>query len=426
VIPPKQKPLEYRFVYDSGSDTAALGKNKKNPLEWAIMHLAGTDDATKKTIKIDAAFVSHFEKDHISGMVRLVELTNVQEIVLPHLNKDLLACMLAQFIADGSITVLDQPTLQYLEILKTAVEGGNVLDIPTTRIIPGEPDDADSQVDIPDFDPREPFEISQSMFPGGNWSSGTSRTLTLNNSGKHFNFWELRVWSYRQSNAATKAILMALSLLKDQHGNVALKKTLEGEIDNAEIEWAFTNRKDIQNAYKGALKSAGIPYASNHNTVSLCLYSGPKFRADHVSWRANLGGAMWRCNTPVTAFYSTYATAWLATGDAQLEHQKVWRCFSKHYGNRIGRCRTILMPHHGSSKGKNHNPSLLDGPNRIAVFSAGAFNKYGHPNLEVIESVSDRECYSVTVTELTRPGFFESITYELLQAPKAKRSPSQA
>lgn len=422
----KNKSIDYRFVYDCGSDTAALGRNP-TPLDWAIQHLAGTDAPEQKSLSIDTVYISHFEKDHISGVARLVELTNVKEIALPYLSKDLFACTIAKGIAIGTVSTLDEPTRNYFEILKTVVDGGNVLGIPTTRIRPADPgsietlDNGDATGEFPEVDLSPSWKITQSIPVGGVWMSNKTRKITINDkSGKTYNFWELRVWTYEQNSATTAAVIQELKALKTIQGNSALANLLNGIIDPSEIDWAFRNRKEIQNAYYKALKSQNIKYANDHNGVSLCLYSGPLFPPNLVEWRANLGGAMWRCNSPVTSFYSHVVTSWLATGDALLEHKSVWNNFQKHFGQRIEKCRTILMPHHGSSRGHNHNPLILHGPNRIAVFSAGAFNKHGHPNRETIESVSDRKCYWVTVSEFTRPGFFESLVYEFFPANNPK------
>jgi hypothetical protein len=111
------------------------------------------------------------------------------------------------------------------------------------------------------------------------------------------------------------------------------------------------------------------------------------------------------------------ASSWLGTGDALLERSKVWADFCRHFTlddiDRLQQWQTVLMPHHGSGSGGNFNPDLLKGPVQHAVFSAGAFNKFCHPSRRVLEAVADTSTAAVIVTEFSRPGFFESLTYSL-------------
>lgn len=114
------------------------------------------------------------------------------------------------------------------------------------------------------------------------------------------------------------------------------------------------------------------------------------------------------------------ASSWLGTGDALLSDSAVWADFSAHFtGGGVDLTQTwltVLMPHHGSGAGGNFNPSLLSQPVQFAVFSAGAFNKYHHPSRGVLEAVADSSASAVIVTEFSRPGFFESLTYSLRPA----------
>lgn len=413
------KPLEYRFVYDCGADTGAIGKSKK-PINWAIAHLAGTDDSSCKSLEIKTVYVSHFEKDHINGISELVRLTNVREIVIPHLSISLFARTIAQQIANGSIGKFDKATKDYLEILEGAASenGGPFPDVTTTRVPPTPSENNDSGernlLELPREIPGENSSITETIGPGGSWDSRYSRILQIGTSGEggKTNFWELRVWSYAESQQVTNAVVAELSALKDASGNVALTNMLLGKIDPKEIQWAISNAPAIQDAYATALKKTGVTYASNHNAVSLCLYSGPWFSPTSVSWASSQHHApYWQSGCCYDCFSDLDFTAWIATGDALLEKTTVWAGFTKHFGSRLGKCLTILMPHHGSSVGYNFNPNLLPGSDRLAVFSAGAFNKHMHPGREVLESVADQRCISVTVTEYSRPGFFEHLAY---------------
>ncbi|MEI8326046.1 MAG: hypothetical protein WCH44_11910 [Betaproteobacteria bacterium] len=172
----------------------------------------------------------------------------------------------------------------------------------------------------------------------------------------------------------------------------------------SEIAWAIKNRTKIQTAYKAALKLQKVSGASNHNVVSLCLHSGPaqslKFaHCRHVWGPSSDHQYFW--------WHGVRKGAWVGTGDALFEDAGAWNDFSQHFTqghNRLDEWITVLMPHHGSGSGKNFNPGLLKARPKIAVFSAGAFNKYQHPSRSILDAVADAGAMTMLVTEYTRPG----------------------
>jgi hypothetical protein len=227
------------------------------------------------------------------------------------------------------------------------------------------------------------------------------------------NIWELRVWSYAQSEQLTSAVGAELAQLKDSKGAPALPNTLAGKIDLNELAWAINHRTSIQDAYERALTSQKVSYAIDHNVVSLCLHSGPAKGAElrwNRPWSVPSEHRIWHLLTG-----SLPSGSWLGTGDALLEHDKVWSSFYSHFSqggvDRSHQWLTVLMPHHGSGSGGNFNSKLLEGSVCTAVFSAGAFNKYRHPARSVLEAVSEKGVASVVVTESIRPGYFEHLTY---------------
>lgn len=417
---------EYRFVYDVGVE----GGPQKF-LQWGIKHLAGTDDPTKKYLNIDTVFLSHFHGDHISGLETLVDLTNVGEIVIPYLPKSLVACIVAEGIGRGTITDASNDTIAMLKIIEAAAGDGDILGIRTVRVVPGNPEDnnggrapENGEDKTSQTDRNNPPENTGAYLYQGRfikptlgtpqWSHETSRFIGLADSlGQTVfsKFWEFRVWSYSQSSVVSAAVHAELAKLTWQpKAGCPLANLLNGVVDKAEIAWAVKNRKKIQDAYTAGLNTAGVANPSHHNIVSLCLYSGPVELPKHVSWHSNHVYS-WRWHW--SHHQKQNHPSWLGTGDACLGDPVVWNDFNSHFGTtRLGMSGTILMPHHGSSKGNNHNDGLLHRYETLAIFSAGATNQWQHPNREVLESVDDHRCLAITVTEFSRPGFFERLELE--------------
>lgn len=418
----------YRFVYDCGSDTTALKTGHPRPLDWAIRHFSDNDDP-KCPVKlcVDSLYLSHFQKDHIDGAKRLAELVDLKEIVIPHLSQKQFAHILGQQLASGALTALTPDVQEYLAVLGRAAGDGPIIEgIPTTRVQGG------GEPSLPDAGggpPAEPlgsgnrqaeYRISHSGGTNTRWAHHSSRMLRIQASKdvalNPNDFWELRVWSFAQDAVLTDAVIQELKALTVAAGQPALRSMIQGIVDLNEISWAFNNRAAIQGAYEKALKSQSVSLANDHNVVSLCLHSGPTDLLTYDSYRPYGSD---RCIVQCLIGHSN-ASSWVGTGDALLENPKVWKDFCNHFDqgevDRTKEWQTVLMPHHGSGAGGNFNPGLLSGPIRYAVFSAGAFNRYRHPSRGVLELVADSSATAVIVTEFSRPGFFEDLTYSLRPA----------
>lgn len=415
----------YRFVYDCGSDTAAIKTGQPKPLLWAIQHFSDNDDPKRvDKLRVDSLYLSHFQKDHIDGAKRLAELVDLKEIVIPYLSREQILHIVGQQISSGALTALTPDVQEYLAVLgRAAGEGPIINGVPTTRVPPGgEPpsqaggNDAQSELQRGDIGPGN-YRLGHQGSVGTAWAHSASRLMHIQ-TGKvgsrvSSDFWELRVWSYAQDIALTNSVVAALSALNEAPGKPALTQMVQGIVDLNEMAWAIKHRKEIQAAYEKALKSHGVSSASDHNVVSLCLHSGPTPSMTYDSYRPyGTKACFLQC-----LIGRSNASSWLGTGDALLERPKVWADFYQHFTldgtDRLQQWQTVLMPHHGSGSGGNFNPDLLKEPVQNAVFSAGAFNKFRHPSRRVLESVADSSAAAVIVTEFSRPGFFESLTYSL-------------
>jgi len=416
---------EFRLVYDCGSKTKSE-QSSRSPLEWAIHHFTGQKDPisneSKRVIRIDTLFVSHFHYDHIAGIAELAQRSDIREIVIPYLDQHHLASLLAQQVANGDLTANlgtgDVDT--YLETMRQAASDEDVFGVPTTRVREDFEDQrSDNFPDETRWDIELGGEVSivRSDATAGNWVQTQPRILTLQSRGKQQAFWQLVTWTWRQSSQITGEVINELRKLSSSNGN-SLESLLNGtKVDPGELRWMIDNAGDIQKAYNAALASLGIS-TPTHNVLSLCLYSGPIVLPESIFWRSNLGNYPWFGEKILKQYRHLMLNGWLGTGDAELEKEESWTPFFKHFNDprnkMITNSRTLLMPHHGS-RNRNYNEQLLRGKNRIAVFSAGAFNQYGHPEREIIESVGNRQCYTVTVTEQMRPGFFETLVYNYPQ-----------
>lgn len=423
----------YRFVYDCGSDTRPYVKNLPEALDWSIKHFSTRrGSGTSSKVSIDTLYLSHFHKDHINGVVLLSTLTDVREIVIPHISISQMVHIFAQQIDMGSITSVDPDDLQYVRMLVDASGQGPLIDGvgTTTRVKGDEPDSRSNQSDnflLSEDQPAWPESISDAHSIGDdagtkeNWSHQRSRRLSLIDKteahSRRTMFWELRTWCYSQSERVSEAVKNELKTLSDNNNGI-LSDLLNGKFNKKEIEWAIENSKEICKAYRVALKKEGVSYACD-NVVSLCLHSAPLHKYQRIRYSATLSHSDWSYagRWPLCLFCrddppgSEYK-GWVGTGDAMLGEDEVWNKFKAHYlKTRIEGWNTVQVPHHGSGR-MSFNPGLLDGYPKTAVISAGAYNKYHHPAMSTLEKIADKGGVPVVVTEMMRLGFFEHLIYE--------------
>lgn len=412
----------FDVVYDCGSaPSQTVGGTK--PLDWAVEHYRPSKDGEADSI--DVVYLSHFQMDHINGLQKLrigiggKHSKKIQLLIVPHLNADMAWSVLAQQAAVGygaDLVILQQ----FVDALGAVVRGDDVLGIPTMQISPGRRDtNRDPETDPNELPPEwggrlvsQADNLRSTEAGGLVWNNPQNLTriaadstafelAMLTGVGGHLSsaIWQLKTWCWKQSKKITSDIVSNLKMIAGFPTSLFM-----GPLSSTVAVWIVDNAAAIQAAYRKAIYDNGIPHSSDHNVVSLCLYSGP---ADTIGLKRVYplaGTPYWM---PVHG--ARDVVGWLGTGDALLGSKNVWKDFSDHFGSRISEARTVYVPHHGSGSRKpgNFAGELFDhGP--VAVVSAGAFNSYHHPASWVLSSLAARHTWPVVVTEMMRPGYVES------------------
>jgi glyoxylase-like metal-dependent hydrolase (beta-lactamase superfamily II) len=144
--------------------------------------------------------------------------------------------------------------------------------------------------------------------------------------------------------------------------------------------------------------------ASDLNTTSLCLYSGPLpgepgptyIKGKFGKWHVNGQGRI----------------AWLATGDADLKTKSRRTSFLKHYRSLISKVSTLTIPHHGSEK--NFDAELLTKIDaHHFVVAADAFGKWRHPGTSVVQAIGSHGRFLTVVTSSPASMLTESASLQI-------------
>ena len=411
-------PLILRFVYDCGST------GKDNALKWPIDQFTNQD----KDFPIHAVYLSHFENDHVNGLALLCTKAQVERIYIPYIDQDVALAIIARACKElvdagasgAGKTALDRLSRMLMEVLGHGAIHGR----PVTMVRPG-----GEGPPAPDFGAGPPKndlrDTAVARLPGDG-SAGTvvsnasSARIETHAGGTTSTLWEVVHWCYGSDVDLTwsvgeevRSIPGALTSLIP----ALLPKCTTRDCDAA-LKWIKANFVAIAKAYRAGIyvynalaKTAGKPKVTDdHNVTSLCVYSGPTFALDGCGTYANSRAPARYC--PCFSGFPAFpdeAASWLATGDAMLSIPSIWAEFQSHFTNeRLGRCQTVLMPHHGSGKGNNFNEELVR-QHVQCVISAGANNGYRHPGRHVMTAILSKEGHPVVVNENDPLGFTEHL-----------------
>lgn len=319
---------DFLYVYDCGSD----------PLDGALEEIERV--VTKRTSRhLDMLFVSHFDRDHISGIPHLLHSEKglkVDTIVMPYLEPvDRLMAFARTVHVETSAETAEFHAGLVVDPIG-AMQGFEPRVI--ILVAPSEDEGEFRGISRP---PAEPPESAPGRAPwkvevdGHRWGGyppiQTQDGATVLARG-YFQImadgtggWSLKPYVRRAALADREAFATAVEvLLRWPRGSFATKVE-----DNAERQLLVTkHREQIGRAAKWAFK--------DKNQTSLSLHSGPL--------DTRYCGAVYG-DLPVSA---QARIGWLGTGDAGLRDASDVDRFRQHFRDELPFVSTFVLPHHGS------------------------------------------------------------------------------
>lgn len=332
--------VRLRWVYDCGA-SRSQGLQR---LSEEIERLAG--DSEKEKRRVDLLFISHFDRDHISGIKELMRLVAVGTVVIPYLDDLQRAIALVDDVSTHDGAELDQTLTEVLfdpvrwltdlgaqHVVQIQPGGPGFDGSRLLRYGPGDgpelPDDIREvqPVLVRQHDEVEPKKDQSIVASGSGWM--------VTHFGRQFGDWCFLPYvtpAGHNPRGAFAAAFRQLLELKEEEPLVDAFRRRMGED-------GFVSK--IKTAYKEQ-------ELGDANAVSMSLYVGP-FRAGVYFERVSLSAEQ---KIPEAG------PGWLLTGDAKLAQvgrRNLWRDFYKPLRDHIG---ALMLPHHGSHL--NFHVDILD------------------------------------------------------------------
>ncbi len=344
---------------------------------------------------VDAVFISHLHKDHISGIPDLIKICDVKRIFFPVLTETdkCLSKIKAMVDGDDGFTVkfIDSPLKAIRDI-----ESDYSQDVELIGILPADPNDIPDIPDIPESEHDLGMDIKfldgirgvcDYTLPSGlNVANKIHEKLKCQEIGWPF-------WTYVPYNFSMSGrINMLIEEIENRLG-----------ISYNELMWLGRNLNNycyriekIKKAYKNITK--------DFNSHSMTLYSGSVDL--HIEeMYAKIGGCkniVWECDCywylrSLEDSACLYSSGCLYTGDYDMKSQSVMDKLKDKYSRYWDEILLMQIPHHGSQK--NYNSALVK-RGGIYIISAGTGNVFRHPSSSVIRDICIKGGHPIVITEV--------------------------
>lgn len=388
----------YRWVFDCGTEKGKSSTKNGDRVRREIMTLASeqaTPGSPETRPYLDLVAFSHFDEDHLSGMIDLLRTFSVGTLLLPYLSRwDSLVVALEEGAGVGSdlLEFLLSPSAFLRSVEGVGVE--RILMVPPN----GEGPAADPLLAPEDTDP----EGASSGFSEVLWKAdpfkdyaelnASDDDLTGELQSSHGNVEVLRrgqaitigrVWEFVPYNDASLAGLATSRFKSDARALADQLLNASNEADRKTAIDGLTKMYDDQ--FKTPTSKKISP--ERRNKISLFLYSGPIGEVE-LEWveqytlRHRLEPV--RCSVPAEWLRSD-RFGQMFTGDGYLKTAKQWQGFKGFYEphSRLERAAFFQVMHHGSRANWHSGIAAKLAP-QASIFCSDPAGKLGHPDEPVI------------------------------------------
>ena len=362
--------VRFDFVYDCGS-------TNRQVIKRAIFNY-------KQTVllnnHIDMLVISHLHKDHVSGLDKLLEDTQVDYVFLPYLSppERLILALMYQNMPSWYYEFLHDPVIYLLErnVEKVVLfgsggeeeEGGP----PPTNISPRPPKEEKEEKlliklrDEPDarriFENEGSQDIYTQYIREGRLIVKAHRGYVV-----ALGIWVFRFFNYKIPTASINNLYYCTQNILS---NIRIKDAIRQK----------DSRKILKNCYERTKSSLD----RDLNNTSLAVYHMPVGTYHAAVSHYHPSCCWWYCPVCYFRLFNNLVEHFgqFLTGDIDLNHDysQVQRHFHHYFPHNF----LVQIPHHGARRNWNNN--ILDDipyPS-LWVASAGIRSRFGHPHVGVV------------------------------------------
>ncbi|MDT2849738.1 hypothetical protein P7H60_11355 [Vagococcus carniphilus] len=346
---------KFQLVYDCGVESKGKSKIEINSLKRLVDYYELEVNDTKV---IDMLVISHFDYDHVSGLLYLLSKYNVRKMYIPYYNN---------------------PKILYLINLLIYISGSFIEDI---ILIP--PLSNDNEPQEPGDERLEPFESDDIPKDSG------FRVFVGGNSFIDCDIeWEFYFFNMPIKNGAElDGWINPLKDKIDELMTVYGVDTISELVSVLKNIHSFTIKEIKELIYKEELENnSDLTKGDWSNNSSLCLYHRPRLKGKTLFSYSKLCCDFdeWY-HDYCCSYHRVHRTGTLLTGDINLANKRI-KEFRKWLNQNSLEESTgvIYLPHHGAIKNwHEYLKNVAVKNNSISISSAGKNNSYGHPSSKIM------------------------------------------
>ena len=352
----------FTAVYDCGS-------YQRNALQKCIDEFL----PKKGTLVIDALFISHFHADHVNLLTYLLQQNvRVKNLFIPQLTD---AYVLSLLVSSASDTATNRTIVR--DILGHLYGGGgfdnveNIFEVPSIN--------NENIGELPDY------PADESIAKRNHKVAPVVQTYQLIKNNPF--------WVYIPCNIFAPNVKLKTELVNSGYTT----NGTDVDINKVLADLKMNQWKKLQGVY-------GQVFGNDPNEYSMTVYSGKDEQASMKVAVRPYHLSCCGCDYPFCHCYGTHLlrkeSGCMYTGDFMAkQHDGLLINFynSKMRHNAWENTWLMQIPHHGSYY--NHKDSLYTNHSKVTFASTAIKDKDGHPHLQTLVDVSNKECPIVIVQD---------------------------
>ncbi|WP_024658505.1 hypothetical protein N027_00430 [Pseudomonas syringae USA007] len=379
IVPDDGSNRKFWWVFDCGTHM-----RRHHPLlDAEINNLAAMigNPSGGQRPRIDLVFISHFDKDHVNGLLTLLERFQVCRLVLPFI--PLYERLLIAFSGKSSKQL--QPWQLFITAPSRYIQGKDGIQVDRLTLVP--PSGSNGPRDDNDREPQpwgeDPINI---VPPGSELPEDIGELDNLGGAGIRIE-WLAQGSSLKLGNAWEFVPYNDRSTVV--RANPSFTQSAKQLADQLIIATCDTTRTAIKNQIVALYGARHGTTGPEKNLISLFVYSGPLLMPKQVSLALRspcpppvwLWHRAWLYRRPQHYQQSTHTV--LYTGDGFLKTPEQLSNLLNYFGSaRVEQPKVLQVMHHGSKSSWHRGVAHALAP-EYSIFCAYEHGLYFHPHGEV-------------------------------------------
>ena len=419
----EKKLCPFSFVYDCGNRYSIELLRERINQFWELQeYLQGQTD------HIDLFVLSHFHVDHYNGLKILLSKKRkngknkkIKVVVIPYLEPLESLIIVLEEIQAGNIDISNEDARSQIDFVLNPIDFFKNKAELLILLKSGKSNRSESEDNLKGHEGNKSLDVEFLEEVRKNLKIEKNKTVEVCSSPiaiRRYGLWEIDLLYPKNENLDKKVSDFKgflFKFFKIEKGDLDIKKIYTAiEVENKKVEMKDENVKFIfefsdstlssisLKELKGLLNKAKICSSQRNDASIICWHfpiDNPKREKSYIHPK-HLSSFYGKLKIDSIVWRWMYQENWLDRV-AQLYTGDIPFKLLKEVMEDLTKERFILLqvPHHGSGDRNYWDPEILDLESYYWIIPAGVRNTYGHPSLEIVDSILEKGKFPIWVNE---------------------------